>query len=49
MKEKLEAEARDKLQKGEKLSWNEFQLVMGEDDEEWTKKQKINVLHVILD
>ncbi len=37
IKEKLGAEARDKLQKGEKLSWNEFQLVMGndaEDDEE---------------
>ena len=37
MKEKLGAEARDKLQKGEKLSWNEFQLVMGdnaEDDEQ---------------
>jgi phosphoserine phosphatase len=32
IKEKLGAEARDKLQKGEKLSWNEFQLVMGEDD-----------------
>ena len=32
IKEKLGAEARDKLQKGEKLSWNEFQLVMGDDD-----------------
>jgi uncharacterized coiled-coil DUF342 family protein len=34
IKEKLEAEAKVKLQKGEKLSWNEFQLVMGEDDSE---------------
>ena len=34
IKEKLGAEARDKLQKGEKLSWNEFQLVMGDDDED---------------
>lgn len=34
MKEKLGAEARDKLQKGEKLSWNEFQLLMGDDDQE---------------
>ena len=33
IKEKLGAEARDKLQKGEKLSWNEFQLVMGDDEE----------------
>jgi len=33
IKEKLGAEAREKLQKGEKLSWNEFQLVMGEDTE----------------
>ena len=34
IKEKLGAEARDKLQKGEKLSWNEFQLVMGDDAED---------------
>jgi uncharacterized coiled-coil DUF342 family protein len=34
IKEKLGAEARDKLQKGEKLSWNEFQLVMGDDNED---------------
>src|SRR5208337_3112029 len=34
IKEKLGAEARDKLQKGEKLSWNEFQLVMGDDTED---------------
>ncbi len=34
IKDKLGAEARDKLQKGEKLSWNEFQLVMGDDTED---------------
>ncbi len=34
IKEKLEAEAKNKLQKGEKISWNEFQLVMGEDSED---------------
>jgi len=39
IKEKLEAEARDKLQKGEKLSWNEFQLVMGDDEEDTSKTQ----------
>jgi len=39
IKEKLEAEAKQKLQKGEKLSWNEFQLVMGEDTEDDSKTQ----------
>ena len=37
MKEKIGTEARDKLQKGEKVSWDEFQLMMSdtaEDDEE---------------
>ena len=34
IKEKLGAEAREKLQRGEKLSWDEFQLVMGDDEEE---------------
>lgn len=38
IKEKLEAQARDKLQKGEKLSWNEFQLVMGDDNSEDDEK-----------
>jgi hypothetical protein len=33
IKEKLEAEARNKLQKGEKLSWNEFQDAEDEDKE----------------
>jgi uncharacterized coiled-coil DUF342 family protein len=39
IKEKLGAEARDKLQKGEKLSWNEFQLVMDDDEEHESKTQ----------
>ena len=34
IKEKLGAEARDKLQKNVKSSWNEFQLVMGDDTED---------------
>ena len=42
IKEKLGAEARDKLQKGEKLSWNEFQLVMGDDDSEDNDKKTQN-------
>lgn len=40
MKEKLGAEARDKLQKGEKLSWNEFQLMMGDDSEDSEEKDR---------
>ena len=36
LKEKLESEARQKLQRGEKLSWNEFQL-LAEDDESETQ------------
>ena len=39
MKEKLGAEARDKLQKGEKLSWNEFQLMMSDDSKEASETQ----------
>ena len=39
IKEKLGAEARDKLQKGQKLSWNEFQLVMGDDEEDTSDTQ----------
>ena len=31
IKEKLETEAKEKLKKGEKLSWNEFQLALGDD------------------
>jgi uncharacterized coiled-coil DUF342 family protein len=39
IKEKLGAEARDKLQKGQKLSWNEFQLVMGDESKEDSEAQ----------
>jgi uncharacterized coiled-coil DUF342 family protein len=39
IKEKLGAEARDKLQRGEKLSWNEFQLVMGDDAQDDSETQ----------
>ncbi|HMK93839.1 MAG TPA: hypothetical protein VK536_00410 [Candidatus Limnocylindrales bacterium] len=39
IKEKLGAEARNKLQKGEKLSWNEFQLVMGDEANEDSEAQ----------
>ena len=39
IKEKLGAEAKEKLQKGEKLSWNEFQLVMGDDEEDESETQ----------
>jgi phosphoserine phosphatase len=42
IKEKLEAQARHKLQKGEKLSWNEFQLVMGDDESEDDEKETQN-------
>lgn len=31
IREKLEAEAKNKLKRGEKLSWSEFQLIMSED------------------
>ena len=36
LKERLESEAREKLQRGEKLSWDEFQL-LAEDDESETQ------------
>ena len=39
MKERLGAEARDKLKKGEKLSWDEFQLMMGDDSEDDSEAQ----------
>ena len=42
IKEKLGAEARDKLQKGQKLSWNEFQLVMGDDASDDDDKEAQN-------
>ena len=39
LKEKLGSEAKDKLQRGEKLSWNEFQLVMDDDAEDDSETQ----------
>jgi uncharacterized coiled-coil DUF342 family protein len=34
LKEKLGSQAKEKLERGEKVSWNEFQLLAGDDDEE---------------
>ena len=34
LKEKLESQARDKLQRGEKLSWDEFQLLADDDSQD---------------
>ncbi len=42
IKEKLEAEAKEKLQKGEKLSWDEFQLVLGDDESESNESETQN-------
>ena len=39
MKEKIGAEARDKLQKGEKVNWDEFQLMMGDSAEDDAETQ----------
>ncbi len=39
IKEKISAEAREKLQKGEEVSWDEFQLMMGEDSKEDSEAQ----------
>ena len=39
IKEKLGSEAREKLQRGEKLSWDEFQLFMGDDAEDDSETQ----------
>ncbi|MGA2387297.1 MAG: hypothetical protein ABSG33_12290 [Candidatus Bathyarchaeia archaeon] len=39
LKEKLGAEAREKLQKGEKVSWDEFQLMMGDESKEDSEAQ----------
>jgi len=40
LKSKLGAQAKEKLAKGEKLSWNEFQLIANEDDSEDNDTQK---------
>ena len=34
IKEKIGSEARNKLQRGEKINWDEFQIMLGDDDEE---------------
>ncbi len=34
IKEKIGSEARDKLQRGEKVNWEEFQLMLGDDEED---------------
>ena len=34
IKEKIGSEARDKLQRGEKVNWEEFQFMLGDDEEE---------------
>jgi uncharacterized coiled-coil DUF342 family protein len=34
LKEKLGSQAKDKLQRGEKLSWDEFKLLADEDSED---------------
>ena len=34
IKEKIGSEAKEKLQRGEKVNWAEFQLMLGDDDEE---------------
>ncbi len=39
IKEKIGAEARDKLQKGEKVNWDEFQLMMSDDSKEDSEAQ----------
>ena len=33
IKEKIGSEAREKLQRGEKVSWDEYQLMLGDDEE----------------
>jgi len=39
IKEKIGSEAREKLQRGEKVSWDEYQLMLGEDEESDSKTQ----------
>jgi uncharacterized coiled-coil DUF342 family protein len=39
IKEKIGSEARDKLQRGEKVNWDEFQLMIGDDEEDDSKAQ----------
>jgi uncharacterized coiled-coil DUF342 family protein len=39
IKEKIGSEAKEKLQRGEKVNWAEFQLMLGDDEEEDSKTQ----------
>ena len=34
IKEKIGAEAKEKLQRGEKVNWEEFQFMLGDEDED---------------
>jgi hypothetical protein len=39
VKEKIGSEARDKLQRGEKVNWEEFQFMLGDDEENDSETQ----------
>jgi uncharacterized coiled-coil DUF342 family protein len=39
IKEKIGSEAKEKLQRGEKVNWEEFQLMLGDDEEEGSETQ----------
>jgi uncharacterized coiled-coil DUF342 family protein len=39
IKEKIGSEAREKLQRGEKVNWEEFQLMLGDEEEDDSKTQ----------
>jgi uncharacterized coiled-coil DUF342 family protein len=39
IKEKIGSEARDKLQRGEKVNWEEFQFMLGDDEEDDSETQ----------
>ena len=39
IKEKIGAEAKEKLQRGEKVNWDEFQLMLGDDEEDDSETQ----------
>ena len=39
IKEKIGAEAKEKLQRGEKVNWEEFQLMLGDEEEDDSETQ----------
>jgi hypothetical protein len=39
IKEKIGSEAKEKLQRGEKVNWEEFQFMLSDDEEEDSKTQ----------